>query len=132
MSNSGLKYLFGRRIQKAKWVFILGALPLLLFALMGWEYKAEYLYLPLAILCIIQYLFPTMITWIVLFCLYLMAAITYAYVFSRDLIKLLRGEISGASLFAGTEDTIFFTILIVIIIAITISLYKIRPKKYAI
>lgn len=131
MIKDTLKYLFSRRVTQGRWVYILGSITLLLFALWGWEYGAFMPYLPIAALCIVQCFYPTMIGWGILFCVYLTGAGMYLYIFFRDLFQLIIGSKSATSILVDLDDSIVFITLIGLIMVIAFSLYKIRPRKYA-
>jgi hypothetical protein len=128
MTEGKLTSLITRRGKRGGWIYMLAAIPLLFFALWGWEYGAFFLYFSLAALCLIQYFYPTILGWVILFSIYMAGAATYLYVYFKDLFQLLRGVKSGNSIFIDWDDSVVFTILIALIVAIALNLYKKRPR----
>jgi hypothetical protein len=129
MINYKLKDLFARRFQQKRWVYILAAIPVLFIALWGQEYGAFLLYFSVGALCLVQFFYPTLSGWGLLFAIYLIGAGSYVYVFIRDLFHLILGTKSAISIFVDLDDSIFFTIFITCIVAIAFGLFKIKPKQ---
>ena len=129
MIKGKIKSLIVRRSQRGRWIYILSIVPLLFFALWGWEYGAFLLYFSPAILCLIQYLYPTILGWLILFSIYLAGAIVYLYVYFKDLLQLILGTKSGDSIFVDWNDSLIFTVLIALIVAIALNLYRKRPRQ---
>jgi hypothetical protein len=121
-----------RRAQPGRWIYILAALPVLLSALWEWEYGAFLPYLSLLALFLVQYFYPTMFVWLILFFLYFAGSLTYLYLYFRDLFELIIDTKSGISGFAGRYDLIISTVLVALIVAIAFGLYKRRPTHYTI
>jgi len=131
MTNYKLKEIFERRVQQKRWIFIIAAIPAMLFALWGWEYGAFFLYFPLAAICLCQFFYPTIAGWGFLFAVYSIGAVFYVYVFIRDIIQLILGDTSAASIFVDLDDSFFFLILITVIVSVAFGLYRMKPKKVA-
>lgn len=129
MIKGKLNILLARREQPGKWIYILATIPLLFFALWGWEYGAFVLYFAPAVLCLIQYLYPTILCWLILFSIYLAGAVAYLYLYFRDLFQVISGAKSGNSIFADWDDSVIFTILVALIVVIALKLYQKRPRQ---
>jgi hypothetical protein len=127
MTNVTLKYLFARRAQHGRWIYILAALPVLLFALWEWDYGAFLPYLSFLGLLLVQYFYPTIFVWLIVFFLYLAGSLTYLYLYFRDLFEIIRDTNSGTSGLAGRYDLIISTLSLALIVAIAFGLYKRRP-----
>ena len=114
-----------KRKQKANWVFIIASLPFFLFALWGYQYGAFPFYFIPGLLCIIQFFYPTLLGWSFIFALYILGSVLYIFVVIKDILKMIEGQRSG--IFVDFDDTVFFGILISLIIVLAVALIKWRP-----
>jgi len=131
MIREKLAYLFSRRVQRRKWLYLVATLPPLLFALWGWEYGAFFPYLTLAVLYVVQFFYPTMFGWFILLLPYLCGTFAYGYRFVTDLFDLIGGSKSTVSMFLGVEDSLVFTTIVIFLVLTTVGLSRIKPGEYA-
>jgi hypothetical protein len=122
-----LNTIIGKREQKARWVFIIASLPFFLFSLWGYQYGAFIFYFIPGLICIAHFFYPTLFGWFFIFCLYIIGSCYYLFAVFEDIYKILGGRPSG--IFLDFDDTIIFSILILIIIALTFALIKLRPIR---
>lgn len=118
--------LFDRRHQPLRWVFLIAVLPFLFLALLGIEYGAFFMYIVPSVLCVIQFLFPTLLGWFIVLALYISACAVYGYVLGIDVLKLLNDQ-RPDKLINGTDATVFIVGFIVLL-AISVVLWAARPK----
>jgi hypothetical protein len=100
-------FLFSRRFQKWRWLFIVASLPLTYLAVWGWGYGVSAFCLIPAIISIAHFFYPTMFAWITVTLLYLIWAAFYILAVLLDIYKKIRGLTSSA-LFVDFSDTVFF------------------------
>ena len=123
-----VKSMISKRKQKARWVFIIASFPFFLFALWGYHYGAFPFYFIPGLICITQFFYPTLLGWFIIFCLYLIGSGLYIFVVIKDILELIGGKRSG--IFIDFDDTVFFCILISLIIILAVALIKLRPVRF--
>lgn len=111
---------------RGSWVYLLAALPLLVFALIGVEYGAFLLYLVPALICIIQFFRPTKVVWLVVSVVYLAGTATYVVALIADLVHLARGR--QPSILVDSDDSAVFVLLVVFLVSVCFGLLKVRPR----
>jgi hypothetical protein len=124
---SAIDTLFERRAQPARWLFVVAALPLIIFALIGANYGAFVPYAVLAGICVIQFVRPTLLGWGVVMLVFAVGASLYLYTATADLVRLARGQ--QPQLFLNPYDTAAFTALIVLVVAVAVGLFFLRPRR---
>lgn len=122
-----IKSLFIPRYQKMRWIYLLAAFPIIAFALAGWEYGAFPLYITPAVLCLVQYFYPTVCGWFVFFSIFCIGSAAYFWLLFTDVIKIFVGDRPRALLDA--DDSFVFILLVILLCAITYGLFKLRPTK---
>ena len=122
-----IRSMIGKRDQKARWIFIIASLPFFLFALWGYQYGAFPFYFIPGLICIAQFFYPTFLGWFFIFCLYFIGSGIYILAVIRDILKMIGGQRSG--IFLDFDDTVFFCILITLIIVLAVALIKLRPVR---
>lgn len=105
---------------------MIAVLPFLFLALLGIEYGAFFMYIVPSVLCVIQFLFPTLLGWFIVLALYISACAVYGYVLGIDVLKLLNDQ-RPDKLINGTDATVFIVGFIVLL-AISVVLWAARPK----
>jgi hypothetical protein len=119
--------LFERRNQPARWLFVLGAIPLILVALVGAQYGAFLPYAILAGICILQIGYPTMVGWGICLVTFLGGAIVYTFALAADITRVVRSQ--PPQIFLNPTDTAVFLALFAILIFICLGLFFIKPKR---
>ena len=128
LSNAKLlKSMFVRRKQELRWIYLVAAFPFIAFAIAGWEYGAFFLYITPAVICLIQYFYPTVIGWLFFFSIFCVGTAAYLWLLLTDVVKLFAGKRPSALL--DCDDSIVFILLVILLSAISYGLFKIRPKK---
>jgi hypothetical protein len=125
--QSNLITIIGKREQRSRWIFIIASLPFFLFALWGYQYGAFPFYFIPGLICIVQFFYPTLLGWFLIFCLYLIGSGLYIFVVLKDIFKMIGGQRSG--IFVDLSDTVFFCILILLIFVLAVALIKLRPVR---
>ncbi len=124
--NKLVNILFSRREQKAKWIYLIGSIPLAIFALIGLDYGAFFLYAIPAIILIFQFLYPTLVGWLFFLLIFTAGAITYTVLLISDIIKLAQGIRPSA--LVDIDDSIVFIFLIILLWGLTYGAFKMKPK----
>lgn len=117
-----IRYLFGKRNIKGKWVYLLASLPFLLFALVGIEYGAFLLYFLPALLCVIQYIHPNIFLWASFLGIFTCGSVTFLFTFGKQLL----GNFSGQEITNAADLSALF-LLISVLISISIALIRWKP-----
>ena len=126
-SNKGFAtILFDLRHQPLRWIFLVAALPFLFLAVLGIEYGAFFMYLVPSVLCVIQFLFPTLLGWFIVLVFCISACAVYGYVLAIDVLKLLSDQ-RPDKLINGTDATVFI-VGFAVLLAISVILWVARPK----
>ena len=120
-------HLFERRSPKARWVYLLAAIPFVIFGLIGYDYGAAPLYAVPAILCLVQFLHPTMFLWYAFFGVFIAADALYLSLAFSDLFKFASGE--RPKVFVDADDSAGFALLIVTLLVVTAVLFRARPNR---
>jgi hypothetical protein len=118
--------LLARRRQPGRGVFVVAALLLALFALVGWEYGAFPLYAVLASICLLQAIRPTLLGWALVATLYAAGSAAYLYALVKDVIDIAGGN--QASIFLTPGDGSVFILLVILLLAIDVALAIHRPE----
>ena len=119
-------FLFDRRQQKGRWLFVLASLPFLIFALIGREYGAFPLYIIPAVICIVQLFYSTMFSWIIIFSLYFIGSSVYVFLLIGDIVKIIKKVRPEALL--DFDDSVVFILLVIILVVVTLGLLRYRPR----
>jgi hypothetical protein len=122
-----IHFLFSRRLQKWRSLFIVAALPLIYFSIWGWEYGVSLFYVIPATISIAQFFYPTMVAWIIVSFLYFIWAVSYILAVLLDLYKKVRG-MPNSALFVDVNDTIFFLALTLFVTLLCLGLLIAKPK----
>lgn len=93
-------------MRRYSWLYLAAAVPFLLFALLGSEYGAFWIYSVPAIVCVVQFFFPSRIGWFLITALYATGAVLYTWSFAADLWRVTTGE--STVLFFDPDDAIAF------------------------
>jgi hypothetical protein len=109
---------------RGSWVYLLAALPLLVFALVGTEYGAGFKYLIPALLCVVQFLRPTKLGWLVIFVLYLAGTTDYVVALIKDLVRIAGGQ--QPSILLDSDDSVVFALLVIYLVAVCFGLFRVR------
>ena len=120
--------LFSRRHQKTRWLFILAATPLSLFALTGIAYGAFLLYAIPAALCFIQFFYPTLFVWGLVLALSAFAMFEYGYLLLLDIYRITDGN--RAEVLQNPYDSFGFLLLFGIIVVVFFGLAFSRPVPF--
>ena len=121
------RFLFSRRLQKWRPLFIVAALPLIFLSIWGWEYGVSAFYVVPATISIAQFFYPTMFAWIIVSLLYFIWAVSYILAVLLDIFKKIKGLPSSA-LFVDFSDTVFFLALTLCITLLCLGLLIAKPK----
>ena len=90
-------------MRRFNWLYLAASLPFLLFAAWGAEYGAFWIYLAPAVLCVVQFFFPTRLGWGLMTVLYGGAVVLYTGLAVADLWRLATGE--PLDLFLDADDS---------------------------
>lgn len=110
---------------QGSWVYLLAALPLLVFAIVGLEYGALVFYLLPALLFLVQFFRPTKPVWLVLFVLYLVGTATYFVALIKDVVQLAGG--GRPSILLDSDDSVVFGLLVLYLLAMCFGIFRVRP-----
>jgi len=110
---------------QGSWVYLLAALPLLVFAVVGLEYGAWAFYLIPALICVVQFFRPTKSVWFVLFLLYLVGTAAYVVALVKDIVQLGGG--GQPSILLDSDDSVVFVLLVIYLLAVCYGLFRVRP-----
>ena len=119
-------YLFKKSPIKRNWIFIIGCILFVLLGLIGSQYGAFFIYMIPAVLCIIQFCYPTIFLWGLFLILFLSASTIYFILLLTDIYKLITGLRPIALM--DLDDSFVFIFLLAILLGITIVLFFSRPK----
>lgn len=96
---------------------------------LGGEEGAFGLYAALALICLLQATYPTLLGWTIAVAIYSGFSAIYVYATIADLIELARGH--QASIFLNPTDDTVFAGLILVLLGIGIALVRCRPRSHA-
>ena len=125
--RAALRFLFGRRQQSSRWIFVGAAVLLVIVALTGLRHGTFTWYALLATLCIVQAVYPTLAGWCLVFVLFLFAAYTYSFLVFGDVIRIWRGS-DPPQLFSGPIKTVSTLLQFSMVIFVVIRLPFVRPR----
>ena len=109
-------------------LLVVATFPLLFIGALGWEEGAFGWYAALALICLLQAAYPTLLGWTIAVAIYLVFSAIYVYATIADLIELARGH--QASIFLSPSDDTVFAGLILAVLGIGIALVRCRPRPY--
>lgn len=122
-----IHFLFSRRVQKWRSLFIVAALPLVILSAWGWEYGVSAFYVVPATISIAQFFYPTMFSWIMVSLLYFIWAAFYILAVLLDVFKKVRGLPSSA-LFVDFGGTAYFLAVTICVTLLCLGLLIAKPK----
>lgn len=122
-----LRYLFRKSPMNRRWIFLIAIIPFSLLALMGAEYGAFFLYFWPALLCLIQFIYPTIFLWGIFLIVFLSGSVAYFILILKDIYKLIVG--SSPSILIDFDDSIVFILFFIILVAITLGIFLSRPHR---
>jgi hypothetical protein len=125
-SRAALVFLFGRRHQSSRWIFVGAATLLVIVALTGFRHGAFVRYAVLAALCLLQVVYPTLAGWFLVFVLFLSAAFIYSFLAIGDVIRIWT-ESGPPQLFSGPVNTVVSLLQFAMVIFVAIRLPFVRP-----
>ena len=105
---------------------MIAVIPLILFGLISYEYGAFLLYIIPALLCLVQYFFPTIFLWGLFFTIFAAGSAIYSFLIISDIYKLIIGVYP--SLLLDVNDSAAFILLLAILVGITFVLFTSRPR----
>lgn len=121
-----LRYLFEKKTIKGRWIYLLAAVPFFLFALTGIAYGAFLLYFLPALLCVIQFIRPTIFLWATILGMFTCGSVAYLFETGKELLGIIAGE--RAKIFLNAADSSVFTLLLVVLISISVALIRWKPE----
>ena len=125
--RTALISLFGRRRQSSRWIFVGAAVLLVIVALTGLRHSPFIRYAVLAVLCLVQVIYPTLAGWCFVFVLFLSAAFTYSFLVIGDVIRIWT-ESGPPQLFSGPVNTVVSLLQFAMVIFVVIRLPFVRPQ----
>lgn len=111
--------------RRGSWIYLVASIPLLAFALAGWEYGAFWGYFVLAIVCISQFFRPMKPVWLFLFVVYSAGSVIYLGLLLSDVGRILAG--ARPTVLVDADDSFVFGLLVVFLIGVSYGLFRIRP-----
>jgi hypothetical protein len=99
-------------------------------AVAGFEYGALIPYLVPVALCLLQFAYPTPVGWASISALVAIATGLMLFALVRDVAGILGGR--QPSVFLDLGDSVVFAGLNVLLIFLTLWLYRVRPRKLAV
>ena len=126
-SRATLVFLFGRRQQSSRWIFVGAAVLLVILALTGFHHGAYIRYAVLITLCLLQVAYPTFAGWCLVFVLFLCAAFIYSFLVIGDVIRILTRS-SPPQLFSGPVNTVVSLLQFAMVIFVAMRLPFVRPE----
>ena len=126
-SRATLVFLFGRRQQSSRWIFVGAAVLLVILALTGFHHGAYIRYAVLITLCLLQVVYATFAGWCLVFVLFLSAAFIYSFLVIGDVIRILT-ESGPPQLFSGPVNTVVSLLQFAMVIFVAIRLPFVRPE----
>jgi len=125
---SAVQLLLTRREQERRWIFLIATLPFLMAGLMGREYGALVPYTILAVVCVIQCFYPTLLGWAMIVFLYLLGSVAFMARLINDIVKISRG--SKPQILGSGVDSVVFLVLTCLFVLISVGLVRWRPSKH--
>ena len=126
-SRAALVFLFGRRQQSSRWIFVGAAFLLVTVALAGLGHGPFTWYVVLATFCLLQVLYPTFAGWCLVFVLFLYAAFNYSLLVIGDVSRIWTGS-DAPQLFSGPVKTVVTLSQFAMVIFVVIRLPFVRPR----
>jgi hypothetical protein len=114
-------------MQPSRLVYLVVALPFLAFSVLGAEYGAFWLYLAPAVLCAVQFVFPTKLGWTLITVLYGSAVLLYTWLAVADLWRFASGE--NVSVFLDADDSLAFLLLLAFLYLFLVALLFVSPWR---
>jgi hypothetical protein len=122
-----LVFLFGRRQQSSRWIFVGAAVLLVIVALAGLRHGPFTWYAVLATLCLLQVLYPTFAGWCLVFVLFLYAAFSYSLLVIGDVIRIWTAS-DPPQLLSDPVHTVVTLLQFAMVIFVAIRLPFVRPQ----
>ena len=126
-SREALVFLFGRRQQSSRWIFVGAAVLVASVALAGLSHGPFTWYAVLATFCLLQVLYPTFAGWCLVFALFLYAAFNYSLLVIGDVIRIWTGS-DAPQLLLGPVKTTVTLLQFAMVIFVVIRLPFVRPR----
>ena len=126
-SRGALVFLFGRRQQSSRWIFVGAAVLLVIVALVGLRHGPFAWYAVLAIFCLVHVLYSTFAGWCLVFILFLYAAFNYSVLVIGDVIRIWTGT-DPAQLLSDPVHTVASLLQFAMVIFIVVRLPFVRPR----
>jgi len=120
-------FLFGRRQQSSRWIFVGAALLLFIVALAGHQPGSVAWYAVLGTLCLLQVLYPTFAGWCVVFVLFLYAALLYSILVVGDAVRIWTRS-DPPQIFSDPMNTVVTLLQFSMVIFIAVRLPFVRPR----
>jgi hypothetical protein len=126
-SRAALVFLFGRRQQSSRWIFVGAAVLLVIVALAGRHHGPFAWYAVLATFCLLQVLRATFAGWCLVFVSFLYAAFSYSILVIGDVIRIWTGG-DPPQLFSNPVNTVVTLLQYAMVIFVAIRLPFVRPR----
>ena len=120
-------FLFGRRQQSSRWIFVGAAVLLFIVALAGHRHGSVAWYAVLGTLCLLQVLYPTFAGWCVVFVLCLYAALLYSILVVGDAVRIWTRS-DPPQIFSDPMNTVVTLLQFSMVIFIAVRLPFVRPR----
>jgi hypothetical protein len=121
MSN----FFFGKQPIQGSWIFLIAAVPWVLTALFAYEYGGFYFYIVPAVLCLVQYFYPTRFLWGCFFGIFTLAAVVYTGFFAVDLVRIIIG--AQPDVFVDLDDSVMVLMFWSVLVFVPLFLFTHRP-----
>ena len=102
-------------------VYALAAAPLVLFALIGWEYGASVTFAMPALICGALAIWPTRLGAAILFWPFAAGACVYGWLLVKDLLVLSQG--GSPSVLVDADDSVVFVVLELTLVAVSLLFF---------
>jgi hypothetical protein len=126
-SRAALVFLFGRRQQSSRWVFVGAAVLLVIVAMAGLRHGSFTWYAVLATFCLLQVLYATFAGWCLVFVSFLYAAFSYSILVIGDVIRIWTGS-DPPQLLSNPANTVVGLAQYAMVIFVAIRLPFARPR----
>ena len=117
--------LFSKRCQPLRWLFLLIALPFLALSLPN-EYSTSLYAIP-GVICLLQFVFPTLAGWMFILGGFIGLVVIYGYTFMLDLIYIYNGK--NPSIFLDADDTAVVILFYGLCLFVTFLIYRSKPDE---
>ena len=117
---------FRKSPKKRRWIFLVAFVLFTLVALIGADYGAFLIYMVPAMLCILQYFYPRILVWGILFVIFLLGSVMYSCLLIADIYRLVVGVRPWT--LVDVNDSVVFILLSAIVVGITFVVFVSRPR----